>query len=80
MFLTACGSTTERIVRVPEIVTETIIEQRDVPSELTEPEQLAHIPSQATYRELLMLWVEDRRSLLTANAKLDAIRNLSESE
>lgn len=80
MFLTACGSTTERIVRVPEIVTETIVEQRDVPSELTEPEQLAYIPSQATYRELLMLWVEDRRSLLTANAKLDAIRNLSESE
>ncbi len=74
-FLTACTPT--KVVTRTEVVTETVTQYVEVPPHLSAPVEKGVQPvGDVTFRDVILLWAEDRARLDIANSRLSAIRSL----
>ncbi len=74
--LAACGST--EIVTQPVPVEVEVVRYIAVPSEHLVERAPSTIPERPTYADIITLFAADRASIVTLNAQLRAIRELSD--
>ena len=74
------GCAPSRIVEKPVPVTIEVTKYREFPAGLTQTAPVSSIPDDLTYSQALALWAADRASLITANARLRGIQEVSGGE
>ena len=72
--LTACGGT--KVVRDPEVITQTVREYINVPDHLTNQIDVQNIPVGMTYGEAIAILSKERETVDKLNGQLSGIKAL----
>ena len=76
--LTACGGT--KVVREPEVITQTVREYINVPVHLTRQIDVQNIPDGMTYGEAIAILSKERETVDKLNGQLAGIESLEGTE